>query len=244
MAKEHMNLPHFLMPSNQKSAAILGTQTVLLHYKSIRTGDPASSCMTAQESDFFKSFDTDGDGVISFGEYQVILMLLALPLEVRVSLGVLLTGINLLCVSLSTLLAQCCIVLGCAGVCMQLQACACNSMPGCTHLALCVEGNCRDLALCECRTWAPYSPCSTRTTAAPSLSRSGRRSPARCRRASSGCPPCTARAPGCTPGVRLPPLHALHACLLSACTFPNAWLSHRWCTLCMMRQYVSCPSPL
>ena len=38
--------------------------------------------MPAQESDFFKSFDTDGDGVISFGEYQVILMLLALPLEV------------------------------------------------------------------------------------------------------------------------------------------------------------------
>ena len=34
-------------------------------------------------SDFFASFDTDGDGVISFSEYQLILMLLAIPLEAR-----------------------------------------------------------------------------------------------------------------------------------------------------------------
>ena len=37
-----------------------------------------------QGSDFFASFDTDGDGVISFSEYQLILMLLAIPLEVRI----------------------------------------------------------------------------------------------------------------------------------------------------------------
>ena len=35
-----------------------------------------------QGSDFFASFDTDGDGVISFSEYQLVLMLLAIPLEV------------------------------------------------------------------------------------------------------------------------------------------------------------------
>lgn len=34
-----------------------------------------------QSSDFFKQFDTDGDGYISFSEYLMIVTFLAIPLE-------------------------------------------------------------------------------------------------------------------------------------------------------------------
>ena len=73
-----------------------------------------------QESDFFKSFDTDGDGVISFGEYQVILMLLALPLEVRVS-GLLL---------LHTLSFNPCMLVCTTCACADCCYCACMQQQG------------------------------------------------------------------------------------------------------------------
>ena len=36
-----------------------------------------------KNSDFFKQFDTDGDGYISFTEYLMIVTFLAIPLEAR-----------------------------------------------------------------------------------------------------------------------------------------------------------------
>lgn len=39
-------------------------------------------CVVPKNSDFFKQFDTDGDGYISFSEYLLIVTFLAIPLEV------------------------------------------------------------------------------------------------------------------------------------------------------------------
>ena len=38
--------------------------------------------MFAQKNDFFKMFDEDGDGLVSFSEYLMIVTFLAIPLEV------------------------------------------------------------------------------------------------------------------------------------------------------------------
>ena len=42
-----------------------------------------------KNSDFFKQFDTDGDGYISFSEYLLIVTFLAIPLEVTFSVALL-----------------------------------------------------------------------------------------------------------------------------------------------------------
>lgn len=45
---------------------------------------PTVLCVSAQSNFFMKHFDIDGDGLISFHEYLLIVTLLSIPLKVRI----------------------------------------------------------------------------------------------------------------------------------------------------------------